>query len=325
MMMRCSIARALTLAFALVCFSALLVVPPGAEAQECLPGQSPCLETCCDTNASFTCCPYNGGYCAPPGDQCCENAPKGLCSKEQKCCLDSFCCDGNSTCCASKQCAPPGSRCCGIFVCKDGTCCQSELKIDGFCLSSGTQCCHSGNSSLSSILPAVYACPEDDDGVCCSHLTSRKCKGALAQGYTQDALNGCCKSGTVCCPPAKEINPMAAAMLERKLALVSPAQRGDSYSSTACGNFDADPAKATLLPPPPPPPRASQLQGNVTPCADPQSQFCCGGMACPTETLCCEGSDNTYGDGCCFGIPSKTYSCEDAQNARCPSPDTIRF
>ncbi len=81
----------LLVSFCLICCS---------WAQQCLPNQEPCINTCCNTGNNYTCCPDDGGFCAPPDMICCQG---GLCSKQD-------------TCCPSGDCSPAGSMCCGPVV-----------------------------------------------------------------------------------------------------------------------------------------------------------------------------------------------------------------
>ncbi len=279
---------------ALVVLCAVLAV----QAQTCLPGQQPCVNTCCDTNANFTCCPYNGGYCADPTQQCCEGAQGGLCPKTSECCM--------------YGCADSKHECCQASVCDKGECCKGYYEQDWFCLAnSQQQCCQGGNFPSSpslDIWPTAFSCGGDQG--CCSVLTSRQCvvgQGNFPAAAQQDALNGCCDPGHVCCPSAQLVSSPDGQSAARLRMDAVP------YTSTACGTIEATPPLEF-------PKRKAAT--NVTPCADPARDFCCGGMACPTETLCCPGDGTVYGDGCCFGYASETYSCQDSRNSTCPTSGT---
>ena len=235
-----------------------------ARGQECLPGQQACLQTCCDTGKNFTCCPYRGGYCAPPGKICCEDAFNGVCDADKSCCKNVGCYDKDT------------QQCCTHFdkVCDLGGCCRTGSS-SGQCVKQGNQCCDSS--------PYSYQCNATSD--CCSVNT---CTGST--------LQDCCEEGTVCCPA------------------FSP---GKSIDSSHLGDATANRAKEASSVP-----QKRELPtflASVTPrsCANAQKEFCCGGYACPTQTLCCEGNGhiNSY-SGCCYGYASNKYSCD--IYGRCP-------
>lgn len=110
------------------------------------------------------------------------------------------------------------------------------------------------------------------------------CTSYTTQGYSSD----CCAPGTVCCPNFSR----------RKLPT---------------GNVKI--AGTTPL-------HRKKDNANVTSCADPAADFCCGGFACPTETLCCAGDVQLDPRaGCCYGFPSSQFSCVDDGNGNsvCPT------
>lgn len=266
-------------------------------AQTCLPGQTPCVNTCCETNKNFTCCPYNGGYCAAPDQICCVGASNGTCVNTDTCC------DGG--------CATPQQECCQDAVCDaQGQCCEGTYDADWFCRDADQTCCTSSPPAGAETWPTAFAVGASDK--CCSVLTSRQCSGDnnFPEDAVQDALQSGCAPGTVCCPSAPLIGSDAVRR-RREQSLLKPLD----YTSSACGgSLDANPffPKVKFS-------AAKPLSGGATPCADPTSQFCCGGMGCPTETLCCPGDADNYGDGCCFGFASKDYSCQDGAKSVCPT------
>eukprot|EP00040_Diaphanoeca_grandis_P021075 m.112209 g.112209 ORF g.112209 m.112209 type:complete len:187 (+) comp28178_c1_seq3:380-940(+) len=63
-------------------------------------------------------------------------------------------------------------------------------------------------------------------------------------------------------------------------------------------------------------------------CANPNTEFCCGGIACSTETLCCINTHSpengyAYGGGCCRGFPSRDHKCTLMDNHHNLCPDQV--
>lgn len=154
-----------------VTIAALLVACATAQPQ-CLPGQQKCVSTCCNTGDNFTCCPYNGGYCAPPGKLCCKFAPGGLCS------ADDTCCRGG--------CANSTSQCCGESICDN--CCNEQ------CLSGSQKCC------TDSVLSGGYDYAVPGDHSCCSVSSALPVTPYDDTIWKYQGVQSSCPVGTVCCP-----------------------------------------------------------------------------------------------------------------------------
>jgi hypothetical protein len=202
-------------------------------------------------------------------------------------------------------CAPPGD-----FCCPDSP--------NGLCLNNGTGCCPAAgcfNEATQDCCKSAVICGK---GECCgvgvgtTCLTTQQqcCEGFDSSDPTDvyvcplsttcctvltsySALYNCCSKDEVCCPNFNTPK-------EHRSSIVIPGQRSK---------------KASVL-------RSSP---NRTSCANPATDFCCAGVACPTETLCCAG--NVEGDarsGCCFGFASKDFNCVNyAGNLVCPDQNTM--
>lgn len=64
-------------------------------------------------------------------------------------------------------------------------------------------------------------------------------------------------------------------------------------------------------------------------CADPNKEFCCGGAACATETLCCINLKNPanglpFGGGCCYGFASRNHTCTQVDHNFNLCPDQVK-
>jgi len=245
----------------------LLVLSQG----QCLPGQTPCKNTCCNTGNNYTCCPYNGGYCAPPDQKCCETeARTGLCPKADSCC--------------ETGCATPGEECCGKHICgkwptTKPVCCAET----GTCMDKTDTCCSVPSKIIFS--NPSWICPKDTS--CCSTITTKQCTKSDGVHSSLEALAQCCNSSTVCCPR-------------------SPSTVGtNSAQVKGCDNSKDDRA-----------------------CANPNTEFCCGGTACSTETLCCVNLKTPenglpFGGGCCRGYPSRSHTCTQVDKNHNLCPDQV--
>jgi hypothetical protein len=235
------------------------------QGKKCLPGQQPCIDTCCNTDNNYTCCPYSGGFCADPQSECCESGPNGLCDAGDKCC------DGG--------CADAKHECCGELVCGTDTCCLGGPWAGTACTDEASQCCKT--SFTQGPQPSSFTAPNSSQ--CCSVTTSVGCEfDEFGHPSSYVGLVGGCANGTVCCPPPDG--------LYQGVPAVPPydCQGGDTS--------------------------AFQI------CADPNTQFCCGGGACNTEDLCCSTTGHSLtGQGCCPGVPAKHNSCNPSLNFNtCP-------
>ncbi len=134
--------------------------------------------------------------------------------------------------------------------------------------------------------PGNICCDSSTSQLQCSIKNNGTCCTGLGYASNQEVdIDECCSDGKYCC-----LNVTFSAPMRKKI------------------NIQSLPGKVVL---------DSELQvglhgKNVTSCADPDLEFCCLGVACPTETLCC-GSG-----GCCFGFASKDYTCVNENN--CPGP-----